>query len=160
MAREDLHFRLRIPEDLKKRIEAAADESRRSMTAEIVARLEESFDARSGGLSDQEILRAKSIMEDLLACLPKDRAAHDIAVIGAIHRALTFLTDSPENEIIHAEMLTPSGEGATASVVKRLYENDAELQKQVEASAKKAEDQATRFLEKRGWKLIPPEGDE
>lgn len=45
MAREDLHFRLRIPEELKKRIEVAADKSRRSMTAEIVAALEEAFPA-------------------------------------------------------------------------------------------------------------------
>ncbi|MEO9336986.1 Arc family DNA-binding protein [Mesorhizobium sp. SB112] len=43
MAREDLHFRLRIPEDLKKRIEAIADFNGRSMTAEIVARLETSL---------------------------------------------------------------------------------------------------------------------
>jgi len=42
MAREDLHFRLRIPEELKNKIEAAAVEHRRSMTAEIVSRLEES----------------------------------------------------------------------------------------------------------------------
>lgn len=43
MAREDLHFRLRIPEELKHRIEKAAAGSHRSMTAEIVARLENSF---------------------------------------------------------------------------------------------------------------------
>lgn len=46
MAREDLHFRLRIPGDLKNRIERAAVSNRRSMTAEIVARLEISFDDR------------------------------------------------------------------------------------------------------------------
>ncbi len=39
MAREDLHFRLRIPEDLKARIESAAEVNKRSMTAEIVSRL-------------------------------------------------------------------------------------------------------------------------
>jgi len=44
MAREDLHFRLRIPEDLKAKVEVAAAENHRSMTAEIVARLYESFD--------------------------------------------------------------------------------------------------------------------
>lgn len=44
MAREDLHFRLRLPEDLKRRVESAAADHRRSMTAEIVARLEASFD--------------------------------------------------------------------------------------------------------------------
>lgn len=45
MAREDLHFRLRIPELLKNQIEAAAEQNSRSMTAEIVARIEESFQA-------------------------------------------------------------------------------------------------------------------
>ncbi|UZD70869.1 Arc family DNA-binding protein [Brucella sp. JSBI001] len=44
MARDDLHFRLRIPEELKNRIEAAAQKNERSMTAEMVARLDESFD--------------------------------------------------------------------------------------------------------------------
>jgi hypothetical protein len=43
MARDDLHFRLRIPEDLKLRVEKAAKDNHRSMTAEIVAALEEKF---------------------------------------------------------------------------------------------------------------------
>ncbi|MGN6143429.1 MAG: Arc family DNA-binding protein [Mesorhizobium sp.] len=43
MAREDLHFRLRIPEELKNQIEKAAAENHRSMTAEIVSRLQDSF---------------------------------------------------------------------------------------------------------------------
>ncbi|MGB3389183.1 MAG: Arc family DNA-binding protein, partial [Pseudaminobacter sp.] len=34
MAREDLHFRLRIPEDLKQKVEKAAADNHRSMTAE------------------------------------------------------------------------------------------------------------------------------
>lgn len=42
MSREDLHFRLRIPEDLKATIEKAAEENHRSMTAEMVARLQAS----------------------------------------------------------------------------------------------------------------------
>lgn len=58
MAREDLHFRLRLPEDLKARIETAAEQSRRSMTAEIVARLEQSFEhPRAPGLADMDELR-------------------------------------------------------------------------------------------------------
>lgn len=44
MARDDLHFRLRIPEELKARIEKSAAENNRSITAEIVSRLERSFD--------------------------------------------------------------------------------------------------------------------
>lgn len=45
MAREDPHFRLRIPEDLKLRVERAAHTNRRSINAEIIARLEQSFPA-------------------------------------------------------------------------------------------------------------------
>ncbi|WP_132958091.1 Arc family DNA-binding protein [Rhizobium sp. BK251] len=43
MSRDDPHFRLRIPEHLKKEIEASARENSRSITAEIVHRLEHSF---------------------------------------------------------------------------------------------------------------------
>lgn len=52
MARDDLHFRLRIPDELKTKIEAAAAKNRRSMTAEIVARLEE-YEAL--GLGDESL---------------------------------------------------------------------------------------------------------
>lgn len=44
MARTDPHFRLRIPADLKDRIEAAASKSNRSINAEILSRLEGSFE--------------------------------------------------------------------------------------------------------------------
>ncbi|MFT8711442.1 Arc family DNA-binding protein [Komagataeibacter rhaeticus] len=43
MAAHDPHFKVRMPPALKDRIEKAARESNRSMTAEIVHRLEESF---------------------------------------------------------------------------------------------------------------------
>lgn len=41
MAKDDPHFRLRIPADLKDEIEAAAKENNRSINAEIVSRLED-----------------------------------------------------------------------------------------------------------------------
>ena len=43
MAREDPHFRLRLSEELHGRVRVAAAINRRSITAEVVARLEESF---------------------------------------------------------------------------------------------------------------------
>ncbi|RVQ02077.1 Arc family DNA-binding protein [Sinorhizobium meliloti] len=43
MARQDPHFRLRLPEDLKSKIEDAATRNRRTMTSEIIARLESTF---------------------------------------------------------------------------------------------------------------------
>lgn len=43
MAREDPHFRLRFPDDLRAKVEKASGTNRRSMTAEIISRLENSF---------------------------------------------------------------------------------------------------------------------
>jgi SMC interacting uncharacterized protein involved in chromosome segregation len=43
MAKEDPYFRLRVPETLKSRIEKSAAENNRSMTAEIISRLDKSF---------------------------------------------------------------------------------------------------------------------
>ncbi|OAJ61494.1 hypothetical protein A6V36_24285 [Paraburkholderia ginsengiterrae] len=43
MTSEDIQTNLRLPADLKERLKQAADASNRSMNAEVVARLEESF---------------------------------------------------------------------------------------------------------------------
>lgn len=43
MSRNDPHFRLRIPAELKARVEEAARQSRRSVTAEILVALERVF---------------------------------------------------------------------------------------------------------------------
>jgi hypothetical protein len=48
MARDDPQFSLRLPQDLKNRIDAAASANKRSLNAELVARLEESFDGVKG----------------------------------------------------------------------------------------------------------------
>lgn len=44
MARDDPQMNVRLPSDLKDRIERSARNNNRSMNAEIVTRLEESFD--------------------------------------------------------------------------------------------------------------------
>ncbi|MCA0973402.1 Arc family DNA-binding protein [Halomonas denitrificans] len=49
MTRADPQFKLRVPSDLKERIEKSAAENHRSMNAEIVARLSESFRGAPGG---------------------------------------------------------------------------------------------------------------
>lgn len=43
MGREDPHFRLRIPADLKARVVSAAEENGRSVNAEIVTALEKAY---------------------------------------------------------------------------------------------------------------------
>jgi hypothetical protein len=56
MAREDPHFRLRLPADLKARVEAAARDANRSINAEIVAALEERYPAPREPEPDLETL--------------------------------------------------------------------------------------------------------
>ncbi len=48
MSTEPLFFRLRLPEDLKSQIEASAKANGRSMNAEVLSRLERSFDLDDG----------------------------------------------------------------------------------------------------------------
>lgn len=64
MSRDDLHFRLRIPPDLKNRVEAAAADAKRSMTAEIIARLENSFSGKAW--SDDQVEGMKALMNLLM----------------------------------------------------------------------------------------------
>lgn len=45
MSAQDPHFRLRVPADLKALIEDAAAKGRRTLNAEIVERLDRSFEA-------------------------------------------------------------------------------------------------------------------
>ena len=49
MSRSDQSFKLRVTDSLKKQIEAAANENKRSMNSEIVARLERTFAADAEG---------------------------------------------------------------------------------------------------------------
>ncbi|RAS38298.1 Arc family DNA-binding protein [Paraburkholderia bryophila] len=56
MTSEDIQTNLRLPSDLKTRLKHAADASNRSMNAEVVARLEESFNAGSTPPIDEHTL--------------------------------------------------------------------------------------------------------
>lgn len=96
MAREDLHFRLRIPEDLKNRVQKAAESNHRSMTAEIVAALEEKY-PKPAVEFDAVVLR----MFRLLARLPKEKLDFYISEViseadeeSGIEEALLSLNES------------------------------------------------------------------
>ncbi|WP_306915106.1 Arc family DNA-binding protein [Rhizobium mesoamericanum] len=71
MSRGDPHFRLRIPEDLKREIETAARANSRTITSEVVFRLEQSFGrsgADQGGLIEEiEAIRSRlAHVQDLI----------------------------------------------------------------------------------------------
>ncbi|WP_082024733.1 Arc family DNA-binding protein [Mameliella alba] len=80
MAREDLHFRLRIPEDLKARVEAAARGNHRSMTAEIVATLEEKYPAP---MEDMELSTLASWIEYVRAGGPSSELDDRLSQVNA-----------------------------------------------------------------------------
>ena len=68
MAREDLHFRLRIPEELKAKVEESASDNHRSMTAEIIARLEESFAVpTNNGIKGEDLARTTKALSEAIA---------------------------------------------------------------------------------------------
>ncbi|MDZ7863356.1 Arc family DNA-binding protein [Acidovorax sp.] len=54
MSRDDPQMKIRLPEEVKARIDAAAAEAGRSLNAEIVARLESSFEAAVGYVTKEQ----------------------------------------------------------------------------------------------------------
>lgn len=66
MSRSDPQFNLRIPQELRDRVMEAAKENKRSATAEIIARLEQSFaeQARLSELAEYEEWRKENPTED------------------------------------------------------------------------------------------------
>jgi hypothetical protein len=75
MTRDDPHFRLRVPESLKRQIEISARANSRSLTAEIVHRLEETFGQKhtgSAGVVD-EIEDIRSRLEHVLHLIKSEK---------------------------------------------------------------------------------------
>jgi hypothetical protein len=97
MAREDLHFRLRIPEDLKSEVEAHAQANGRSMTAEIVHRLK-TYDELKG--------RAKDL--ERLSTLNATRAQKFKGLVDRLHDRLSGVQDRTLYIAIDAEGLPTS----------------------------------------------------
>ena len=62
---ETVQLKLRFPEKLRRRIEAAADKNERSMNAEIVHRLEQSFerDGREALIRDTAAATATAVLD-------------------------------------------------------------------------------------------------
>lgn len=70
MARDDPQFRIRLPAELKARVEKAAETNHRSLNAEIVAALEEAFPSRIP-LLERKNLTAEEIRQDLKAAIKR-----------------------------------------------------------------------------------------
>lgn len=75
MARADRQFNLRLPEELRRKIEAAAAKGKRSITAEVTDRLEQSFSEKTAMSELTEKLEAlQEAFEALARELNKGKA--------------------------------------------------------------------------------------
>lgn len=64
MSRDDAHFRLRIPEDLRERVRMLATENKRSMTAEIVIALKDYCDRADRQAEGWELVPPERIVDE------------------------------------------------------------------------------------------------
>lgn len=69
-SRESDRFMLRLPDGMRDRIKAAAEANSRSMNAEIVARLEASFDLMQGEVDDVGALILRSVLNRMAELAP------------------------------------------------------------------------------------------
>lgn len=101
MARTDPQFNLRVPQELKQQVEDAAKESGRSINAEAVHRLEESFlrATNSSSQADVKIIPLKDgkkrvIYGKLLNTLDLDYTQELSSLRDDIHLSLEVLSNS------------------------------------------------------------------
>lgn len=76
MSREDPQMKIRLPADLKDQIDAAAKQSGRSMNAEIVARLENSFGTSPELKSNTS--EATKLLDELVALIERKRKNQEV----------------------------------------------------------------------------------
>ncbi|SOE18587.1 Arc-like DNA binding dprotein [Hoeflea halophila] len=91
---------IRLPEGMRDRLKESAEQNGRSMNAEIVARLEHSFD---GGaiVSEKQMKALRSLAESMEwreAKLEID-LGHAVATMREFTKLLTELLDSPEHKL-------------------------------------------------------------
>ncbi|NBJ13340.1 Arc family DNA-binding protein [Microvirga arsenatis] len=105
MSREDPHFRLRFPEELRAKVEKAAEANRRSMTAEILARLERSFD------KEQRFDILSRMSKEALLQVAIDQIDRNQETLAEIREALELFQAAPASTKKRDIKPSPSSEG-------------------------------------------------
>ncbi len=93
MARTDPQLNIRIPASLKDALDAVADKNKRSTTAEIVARLSQSFDA--GGDTPQVQTEVQRLQE-LVEAQRKTVGAQEINIIMLATHIIDLINGLPK----------------------------------------------------------------
>lgn len=109
MSREDSQFKLRLPAKLREQIEQAAKESKRSLNAEIVARLENSAQAL---LPVGEILTAKKAKEIASAARKNLAAEVRALVIDRLNEAIRQGASSVDVDLTVFPLMTDENQAS------------------------------------------------
>ncbi|WP_416820267.1 Arc family DNA-binding protein [Delftia tsuruhatensis] len=107
MATEDVQTNLRLPADLKDRLQEAAAENNRSLSAEVTSRLSASFSAASvsGELVahfSQEALRARESVQDLKKLLRRCTQMFGL-FMGYFRAKGLSLTSSEQEDLVELQ---------------------------------------------------------
>lgn len=136
-------FIVRLPEGMRDRIRWEAEQNNRSMNAEVVARLQESFYDTT--IKAREIVQALLMSEDL----PRDSSYRKAIEL----RALLFWVGAPEQDLL-----------AAMAAVNRLREfgrdyatESFEMLDRLELNLRPLLDTLAGYMRDNGWKITPPE---
>lgn len=111
-------YNLRLPQELKDKIAESAKELNRSMNADIVARLEESFTATSSQLRENETIIDKNLLNHLLSMKTE---------LSKISKIIEKEFNYHENyELELAELDTPSAVELPSITIKDIEEEEVD----------------------------------
>jgi plasmid stability protein len=144
---------IRLPDGMRDRLKDAAERNARSMNAEIVARLEESFEG-FGPRDNEELATARSIIENLLLTL--ETSPNDILRIGRDIDPKLFLSGLSPREL---RLLTMKAyDKALGAVVEGLEGDERdEFLKSMDKLKNDALGRVAKVMAGDGWKVEPPD---
>lgn len=109
MSRSHPQVNFRIPPDLKDSLEKAAEENKRSITAELVARLEESF---QGQIDHEQLLTAEQARAAAAAARKNVLAAVRQEVLRQLNQAISYGASSAYVELTEFPILNDVDDAA------------------------------------------------
>lgn len=108
MAKNDVQVNFRMPQELREKLQGSAESNNRTITSEIVARLQSSFEIAEKFSGFQEEMEALSSIAETIQKMDKaiERRDHVIQALGAQVALLAELSalGQPRHEGVLAEM--------------------------------------------------------
>ncbi|MBZ3693221.1 Arc family DNA-binding protein [Phyllobacterium calauticae] len=152
MAREDPQLKLRLTEDMKARVTKAAVDSNRSVNAEIVARLEDSF---AYGGDFLQLHSAKGLMWRMLTAWGLDPSDPRRAATEEL--VFLYLAGVPDDDLTIVARTT----GLLDGDIERLEIDQPNFEAMIDIITRTRDAAFVRLaglMRKKGWKVEAPKG--